>query len=197
MDCLILHESRGRMRVHFRQRRMTPEQADLIQAWMEAAETVVKARADERTGNVTVWFHPGNRDKIPGLLADFHYETAGSEITVPEHSSRTLTRSYEDRMFFHVIRRMITRFLLPLPLRHALTMAKAVPYIHKAADSLLKGKIEVSVLDAEMDACGISRGTLKRAKDELKAEGQIKYFCTGYGKEKEWYVQLLRQGVTK
>ena len=59
------------------------------------------------------------------------------------------------------------------------------------------GSMKVSVLDAEMDACGISRGTLKRAKDELKAEGQIKYFCTGYGKEKEWYVQLLRQGVTK
>ena len=51
MRCRILHESRGRMRVHFIQRRMMPEQADLLQAWLEEQEIITRARTDERTGN--------------------------------------------------------------------------------------------------------------------------------------------------
>ena len=163
MKCRILHESRGRMRIHFAQRRMTPEQADLIQVYLEAKEPVIKARTDERTGNVIIWFRPQDRDKIPELAAGFSYETAQEEYTIPEHSSRALTRAYEDRMFFHVIRRGITRFLLPVPVRTVLTMIKAVPYLWKAAGSLARGKLEVSVLDATSITVSMLRGEFNTA----------------------------------
>ena len=50
MRCRILHESRGRIRIHFMQRRMTCEQADLLQAYLESDSGVIRARTDERTG---------------------------------------------------------------------------------------------------------------------------------------------------
>jgi len=148
MRCRILHESRGRMRVHFMQRRMTREQADLLQAYLESGKGVIRARTDERTGNAVIWYREGERESILNLAAEFDYEQAAAAVSVPEHSSRTLTREYEDRMFFHILRRGISRFLLPPGVRSVVTIVKAVPYIGKALRSLGRGRMEVTVLDA-------------------------------------------------
>ncbi len=163
MKCRILHESRGRMRVHFLQARMTPEQADLAQAWLEKQKAVSKARADERTGNAIIWYCPDERKQVLALLASFDYDQAVELTAVQAHSTRALTRSYEDRMFFHIARRGITRFLFPLPLRTVITAAKAVPFIVKALRSLLSGKIDVSVLDAASITVAMLRGEFNTA----------------------------------
>ncbi|MBR2256432.1 MAG: heavy metal translocating P-type ATPase [Blautia sp.] len=163
MRCRILHESRGRMRVHFMQRRMMPEQADLIQAWLEKQEIITKARSDERTCNTVIWYRPDARNQVLGLLADFNYTEAMEEAVVPEHTTRALTRTYEDKMFFHIAGRGITRFILPFPLRMAITVVKAVPYIAKGLRSILSGKIEVAVLDAASITVAMLRGEFNTA----------------------------------
>ena len=163
MRCRILHESRGRMRVHFMQTRMTPEQADLVQAWLEVQESVSKVRTDERTGNAVIWYCPGAREQVLSILASFCYEQAGKQTALQAHSTRELTRSYEDKMFFHVARRGITRFLLPVSLRTVITVVKAVPFIVKAVRSVLSGKLEVSVLDAASICVAMLRGEFNTA----------------------------------
>lgn len=47
--------------------------------------------------------------------------------------------------------------------------------------------------DLEHDAqtAGYSTRTLRRAKDELKADGQVKYFQTGSTKDKVWHIQKI------
>ena len=110
MRCRILHESSGRMRVHFMQRRMTPDQADLLQAYLEAQSMIVRVRTDERTCNAVIWYRAGDRSGVVKLLASFGYDEAGGLVKVPEHSSRCLNRAYEDRLFFHILGRAITRF---------------------------------------------------------------------------------------
>lgn len=57
-------------------------------------------------------------------------------------------------------------------------------------DYLKEGEKETSDLDEMMKAQGISKGTLIRAKADLKKEGQIIYFNRGYGKEKKFYCKL-------
>ena len=42
-------------------------------------------------------------------------------------------------------------------------------------------------------AAGYSFRTLRRAKDDLKTTGQIKYFQTGSPKEKVWHIQRVEQ----
>jgi heavy metal translocating P-type ATPase len=109
---------------------------------------VVKARADERTGNITVRFRQENRDDLISFLSMLDLEKACLETAVPMHSTRQLTRHYEDKMFFHIARRLLSRCLLPLPLRCAVTAVKAVPFLWKGVSSLARGRLEVSVLDA-------------------------------------------------
>ena len=76
MRCRILHESSGRMRVHFMQRRMTPDQADLLQAYLEAQNMIVRVRTDERTCNAVIWYRAGDRPGVVKLLASFGYDEA-------------------------------------------------------------------------------------------------------------------------
>ena len=47
-------------------------------------------------------------------------------------------------------------------------------------DYLKDGEKETADLDGMMKAQGISKGTLERAKAELKKEGQITYFSRGF-----------------
>ena len=163
MRCRILHESSGRMRVHFMQRRMTPDQADLLQAYLEAQSMIVRVRTDERTCNAVIWYRAGDRSGVVKLLASFGYDEAGGLVKVPEHSSRCLNRAYEDRLFFHILGRAITRFLLPPPVRTAFTIARSIPYIGRALKSLSKGKIEVSILDAASISVSMLRGEFNTA----------------------------------
>lgn len=179
MRCRILHESQGRMRVHFMQNRMTPEQADLVQAWLEAQAIITKAQADERTGNAVIWYCPVEREQVLALLAAFCYTEAEKQVTVPAHTTRALTRSYEDRFFFHIVGRGITRFLLPYPLRTVVTAVKAVPYIAKALGSVLSGKIEVSILDAASITVAMLRG-------EFNTAGSVMFLLGIGGIMEEW-----------
>ena len=156
MKCQILHESKGRLRVHIVQSYMTADQADILEIYLSKREGVQKARVDERTGNAVILFRPDNRAGLIQALSVFHYETAG--VPVPEHSTRALNRTYEDRLFFHVARRLISRFLLPVPVRSALSVIKAVPYMGRALRTLARGKLEVAVLDAASIAVSLARG---------------------------------------
>ena len=163
MKCRILHESKGRMRVHLFMRRMTVEQADLLEACLSASPAVTNVQVDERTCNAVIYFRTSEREDVIKLLASFDLEEASRQMKLPEHSSRTLTRTYEDKMFFHILRHGIVRYLAPAPVRTLIAGVKLIPYIGKALRSLLRGKIEVSILDAASISVSMLRGDVSTA----------------------------------
>ena len=153
MKCRILHETRIRMRIHIYKSYMTGEQADILEVYLQRIKGIRDARVDERTQNAVIHFRPEPacspeqiRSHVVDALASFHFET--TQITAPEHSQRALNRQYEDKMFFHIVRRILSRTLLPMPVRTVLTVIKSGPYILRGLKSLAKGRLEVSVLDA-------------------------------------------------
>ena len=62
-------------------------------------------------------------------------------------------------------------------------------------DYLKDGEKETADLDEAMKAMGISDGTLKRAKTDLKKENTITYFSRGYGPDKKFYYKLQPSGT--
>ena len=54
MKCTILHESRGRMRVHVNAVRMTLHRADVLEAYLNHSEVIEHAKVYERTGDVLI-----------------------------------------------------------------------------------------------------------------------------------------------
>lgn len=146
MKCRILHESRGRMRVRLMQYHMTCGEADTLLYYLQGVRGVDRAVVHERTMDAIIYYRKGARETVIGALASFSYETA--DVAVPEHTGRGLQREFEDELFFLVVRRCITRFLLPAPLGMIVTAVKSVRYIAKGIRTLMKGKLEVPVLDA-------------------------------------------------
>lgn len=163
MKCKILHETGGRMRIHSCQYRMTQSQADILENYLSRLDGVTRASVDERTCNMVIFFKKGARDSVILAVSEFDYESAGRDVPAPVHSSRALSRKYEDRMFFHVTRRLISRFLIPHPARTVLTAVKAVPWIWKGLSSIGRGRLDVSVLDATSIAVSLIRGEIDTA----------------------------------
>ena len=70
MKCTILHESRGRLRVHAEAVRMTLHRADVLEAYLNHSSLVEHATVYERTGDVVITY-TGKRTEVIALLA--HY----------------------------------------------------------------------------------------------------------------------------
>jgi len=148
MKCKILHESRGRMRVHMKQYRMTMPQADLLEYYLKEIDGVRDVKVSERTGNAIIYFKPQMREQVVSALSSFNYEEASLVVSVPEQTGRQLTHEYQDRMFYHIMRRGISRLFFPVSIRRVISTAKAIPYVWKGLRDLARGKLSVSVLDA-------------------------------------------------
>lgn len=97
MRCKILHESKGRMRVHMHQCNMTVHEADKLLYYLEELDFVKKAEVNERTANAIIYYK-GEREQVIEALSVFNYET--TEVIVPEHTGRELRVQFEDNMFF-------------------------------------------------------------------------------------------------
>ena len=147
MKFTIKHESRGRMRVHMEQYRMTYEQADTLLYVIHNHRNVTFVKVYDRTADAVIEY-VGDREQIIELLRHFHYESANVPQTVIKTSGRELNNSYQEKLIGSVVLHYSKKLLLPLPIRIALTIGRSVKYIGIGLKCLLQRKIEVPVLDA-------------------------------------------------
>ena len=147
MKFTIKHESRGRMRVHMEQYRMTYEQADTLLYVIHNHRNVTFVKVYDRTADAVIEY-VGDREQIIELLRHFHYESANVPQTVIKTSGRELNNSYQEKLIGSVVWHYSKKLLLPWPIRTALTIGRSVKYIGIGLKCLLQRKIEVSVLDA-------------------------------------------------
>lgn len=147
MKFTIKHESRGRMRVHMEQYRMTYEQADTLLYVIHNHRNVTFVKVYDRTADAVIEY-VGDREQIIELLRHFHYESANVPQTVIKTSGRELNNSYQEKLIGSVVWHYSKKLLLPWPIRTALTIGRFVKYIGIGLKCLLQRKIEVPVLDA-------------------------------------------------
>ncbi len=170
MKCKILHESDGRLRVHMDRPHMTLHQADILEYYLRAQEPVTDVKVYDRTGDAVICYTSDAvsgsgrgtaRADILAALARFSYEK--NEVLVPDHTGRALSREYEDKLVMTVVGRAVTKFLVPAPVRIAITVVKSVRYIYQGIRSLLCRKIEVALLDATAITVSMLRGDFDTA----------------------------------
>ena len=147
MKFTIKHESRGRMRVHMEQYRMTYEQADTLLYVIHNHRNVTFVKVYDRTADAVIEY-VGDREQIIELLRHFHYESANVPQTVIKTSGRELNNSYQEKLIGSVVWHYSKKLLLPWPIRTALTIGRSVKYIGIGLKCLLQRKIEVPVRDA-------------------------------------------------
>jgi len=162
MRCSILHECKGRFRVHIIGPEMTLAQADVLEYYLRAKPFVRTVKVYDRTGDAVI-VYTGAREDVIRALARFSYEDKAAQALVPEHTGRALDREFEDKLIGAVIKRFARRLLFPSPLRFAISVFHASAYVKEALASLSKGRLDVSVLDAAAITVSLVRGEQKTA----------------------------------
>ena len=162
MKCTILHETRGRMRVRLCCRRMTLEQADVLEYYLRAVDGVQSATVYDRTRDAVVLYE-AERGNIIRALAQFSFAKAEAMDLVPEHTARALNREFEDKLAVTVMRRCISRLFLPVPVTTAISLFRSVKYIKEGCQALLQGRLSVAVLDAAAVTVSMVRGDFATA----------------------------------
>ena len=160
MKCKILHESSGRIRVHIQKNRMSFEEADKLEYYLLSFSGVSKAKVYERTCDAAI-FYSGNRKDIIKALSAFSFETTA--VDVPDGSSRALRTEYEEKIVSLVVRYFASKMFLPARIRNMITTAKALKYFIKGLKSLIKGKLDVAVLDAASITVSVLTGDFATA----------------------------------
>ena len=157
MKCTILHEGKGRMRVHVEKVRMTLHRADVLEAYLNHHDAIVHAAVYERTGDVVITY-TGRRSAAIAVLAGYKFDMAEYDALVTSADSRRLNREYQDKMFDLVAGRCLRKLFLPAPLDAAYTAFRSIHFLWKGVRCVLSRRLEVEVLDALSIGVSLLRG---------------------------------------
>ena len=163
MKFKILHEIRGRLRIHILNRYSQLELDKLFCA-LNAERQIKRCKVYPATNDLMIEYFGSTEDAIK-LLCQTEPDTA----TIPEHAltsvtaARELQQEYTGKLLRKNAGRYFRRFFIPRYLRIAILAVKAARYIWKALKCLSKGKLEVSVLDATAITVSLIRRDFKTA----------------------------------
>lgn len=166
MKCKILHESRGRLRIHLCVSRMTLDEADLLEYYLRGTEGVTDVRVYDRTQDAVILYRCDRHTVIQALSA-FSFASAKTMDLVPEHTPRKLNRDFEDRLVLTVLKRCVSKLFLPVPIRAVMTVCRSFGYICEGLKALAGGMLSVSVLDATAVTVSLLRGDFNTASSVM------------------------------
>ena len=91
MKCRILHESRGRIRVHLECCRMSLREADILEYYLKSISDVESVKVFDRTQDAVVVYR-GARAGVVQALAGFSFTSEQALACLPEHTPRAEPR---------------------------------------------------------------------------------------------------------
>ena len=157
MKFKVLHNMRGRMRIHVMTNEMTDLQADKLEYDLAAQDMILAAKVYERTSDVVITY-AGERQLLLSYLQTYYYSRKVEEDETLARSGRAMNRKYWDKLVNRVVLRMGSKFFVPAPIRTELVLVKSLSYIKKALSCVGRRKIEVPLLDGIAITTSIVRG---------------------------------------
>lgn len=162
----IKHEIKGRLRVHVIQKRMSFSQADTLQYYLMGLTGVQKVKIQNRTCDVVIEYD-ADREALLKELQRFSYQQTEVPEDYLKNSGREMNQYYWDKLVNRVILHYGTKFFLPISVRDVIATVKSVKYVCEGVRTLLKGKIEVPVLDGTAIGVSVFRGDYSTASSVM------------------------------
>ena len=162
MKFCIKSESGGRMRIHAVQKRMTYEQADILEYTLQKFGGVASVKVYDRTCDAVIYY-TCSRNRMIEFLRWFSYAGVDVPDTVVANSGRAMNAEYQEQLVGKIMYHYARKWLLPAPLRACYTIASSLKFIAEGIKCLWNRKIEVPVLDATAIGVSIVRGDFDTA----------------------------------
>lgn len=155
MKVTVKHRSRGRIRVQMSQPRMSVEQADLLESYLQKLPEVTRVVVHERTRCAIVEYQ-GYEAAVLRAFHRFSYDR--EELCPPLNSSRTLNRAFEEKLVGMAAAKAAVTLFLPMPLRAVYIVWKSFPHLYRGVRCILRRRIYMEVLDALSIGISLLRG---------------------------------------
>ena len=161
MKAKILHESKGRMRLELFMKRMTLQQADLLETWLKNQPWAQEVSVHERTRCVILRYR-GPRENVIRSVAAFSWTAAEESVALPTHSTRQLNREFQEKLVGKIAAKAFFTLFMPSPVRIARVCWHMVPFMRRGLHCIFRRKMKVELLDAlsvGISACSGDFGT--------------------------------------
>lgn len=157
----ILHERRGRIRLHLNKPRLSMAEADQLQAYLAGLPGVRAAVVYERTCDAVITYTGARAEVLHGAAA-FRFDVqALTEVSA--NSPRAVNHEYQEKLVNLTLFHFARKLFLPAPIRFAYTAVCSVRYLWHGLRSLLHRRLEVEVLDALSIGVSMLRGDFSTA----------------------------------
>ncbi|MCR5023852.1 MAG: heavy metal translocating P-type ATPase [Lachnospiraceae bacterium] len=169
MRYTIEHESRHSIRLRIAVVRLTEAEADTLEYYLRDKVYVNSVSVNDRTGMVFIKAvdKDSYRDELLQAVEEFSFDDPYALSLVPENSGRALNRKYRDKLLLACLSRAMQVVFLPDRIRFGWTVLKSAKFILKGMKSILKGRVEVSVLDALAILVSLLRGDYNTASSVM------------------------------
>jgi heavy metal translocating P-type ATPase len=155
MTYRIVHELSRRIRVNCGRYAFTAERAAALEGFLRSREGVESVRVSCTTGSVLLTFDPACKGALLGCLGGVDLAALPPAVGAEAHEADI---EFRNSLLFVIARRLVTRYLLPLPLRALYTYGRAGLLVRKGLGALLRGRLNVDVLDAAAVSVSLAQG---------------------------------------
>jgi heavy metal translocating P-type ATPase len=154
MKYKIIHELPGRLRLSCGRYALSPAKTAAVEQFLLTIDGVKTACVSSITGNILFNFEPKLKIGILDRLDELNL------AAMPEPAFfHNLEGDFQDKLFGLVSLHLITRYMLPPPIRMLYTCGRALRFIGKGLKALASGRLSVEVLDAAAVTASIAQDT--------------------------------------
>ena len=157
MKFKIVYDKPGRIRFRCGEYAFEREKETTVFLILKNCDFVNDAEVHSANGSILVYYAEGHRDDVVSVVRNIKKEDL-TEETSGEFQIKQIDSDFSDRIILTVLRRFVTRAILPDPVRRIITFIKGIGYVCKGIAALFNSGMTVEVLDgASIGTCLIQK----------------------------------------
>ena len=163
MNYTIVHDMPGRIRLRCGRCAFTDRQGLGIEQVLMQQSFVKEVRASSINGSLLIFYEIDKRHIVLNCIDHLSIDNLPD---VPQNSYSAvslLDADFQFALIKKIVRQLFLRLLVPMPIRHVITIARAIPYLFNGAKSLSHAKLGVDVLDAASIGISLAQYNFKTA----------------------------------
>ncbi len=157
MKFKIIHDLPGRLRVRCGANTFNGEESYSIIKELESSSFIYSSEASSINGSILVYYEQGHRSDVLSQLSVLSI----SQLTIVSREERNQAREinleFQYKLAMMVGKRYLLKWFVPAPIRAVFTLMRAYTFLKWGVDSLLKGKLDVKVLEATSIAVSLAQ----------------------------------------
>ena len=169
MKYQVMHDSGSRLRVRAGQWAFTKEEGYGLASLLLQQDFIYEVFTSHRNGSITIYYEQSHENKqkifdiLNGITMDDLFEAEPTQTQV----SKEITDDFYLKLSKMIVRRLLGRWFLPLPIKNALTIYHAVHYVWEGLDSLTDFRVDVALLDGAAVTGALLQGQYQPASSMM------------------------------